>query len=252
MAFAAIDTSQNSRKLIGCMKETGITAIGRYYTRRRNNTKILTADEARRLSEAGIKIWPVYQNRHREPVDFSAGKGKREAEDALDYAKNVINQPTGSAIYFSADFDASQAIFNSAIRPHFEAIAAAFTAAGNPYRIGVYGSGAICKSLLDAGLVQLTWLSQSGGFRGTSEFKASRRWNILQALPVSGFCDFEDDVDPDTINPDMGDFGGFLVGQPQPQPVVLTEAAAAEHRITSIPVPTHPEFAGIPAFRGRP
>jgi len=95
----------------------------------------------------------------------------------------VINQPTGSCIYFSADFDASQNTFNSAIRPHFEAISAAFAAAGNPYRIGVYASGAVCHSLLDAGLVQLTWLSQSSGFRGTPEFKASRRWNILQALP---------------------------------------------------------------------
>jgi hypothetical protein len=180
MAFAALDTSQNSRNLIGCMKERGITAIGRYYTKRRTNSKILTSEEARRVSERGIKIWPVYQNRHRQPVDFSAVKGKQEAEDALDYAKNVINQPTGSCIYFSADFDASQATFNGAIRPHFEAISAAFAAAGNPYRIGVYSSGAVCQSLLDAGLVQLTWLSQSGGFRGTPKFKASRRWNILR------------------------------------------------------------------------
>jgi len=246
MAFSTLDTSQNSRNLIACMKERGITAIGRYYTKNRTNSKILTADEARRLSEAGIKMWPVYQNRHRKPVDFSAVIGKREAEDALDYAKNVINQPTGSCIYFSADFDASQNTFNSAIRPHFEAISAAFAAAGNPYRIGVYASGAVCQSLLDAGLVQLTWLSQSSGFRGTPEFKASRRWNILQALPVSGFCDFDDDVDPDTINDQLADFGGFLLGQVQPQPV---EAGAAEGRI---PVPANPEFTGIPAFRGRP
>jgi hypothetical protein len=213
MAFAALDTSQNSSKFVGCLKKKGITAIGRYYTKNRSNSKILTVDEARRLSEAGIKIWPVYQNRHRQQSDFSAVKGKLEAQDALDYAKNVINQPTGSGIYFSADFDASQATFATAIRPHFEAVAAAFAAAGNPYRIGVYGSGAVCESLLDAGLVQLTWLSQSSGFRGTQQFKDSRRWNILQALPVSGFCDFDDDVDPDTINDQKGDFGGFLLGQ---------------------------------------
>jgi glycoside hydrolase-like protein len=108
MAFAALDTSQNSRNLIACMRERGITAIGRYYTKRRTNSKILTADEARRLSDAGIRTWVVYQNRHREPVDFSPVKGKLEAEDALDYAKNVINQPAGSGIYFSADFDAAK------------------------------------------------------------------------------------------------------------------------------------------------
>ena len=252
MAFSALDTSQNSRNQVACMKTRGIAAIGRYYTKRRTNSKILTAEEARRLSEAGIKIWPVYQNRHREPVDFSSAKGRQEAKDALDYAQNVIHQPTGSAIYFAADFDASQAAFNSAIRPHFQATAATFAAAGDPYRIGVYGSGAVCKSLLEAGIVQLTWLSQSRGFRGTPAFKASSRWNILQALPVSGFCDFDDDVDPDTINPEIGDFGGFLLGQEvQPQGVALLGGGAAES-ITNIPVPSHPVFARVPAYRGRP
>src|SRR5919204_2005626 len=111
MAFAALDTSQNSTNLIVCMKEKGIAAIGRYYTKNRANSKILKANEARRLSEAGVRIWTVYQNRHRLPVDFSATKGRQEAEDALDYAKNVINQPAGSGIYFSADFDASEAVF---------------------------------------------------------------------------------------------------------------------------------------------
>jgi Domain of unknown function (DUF1906) len=94
MAFAALDTSQNSRNLIACMKERGITAIGRYYTKNRTNLKILTADEARRLSEAGIKIWPVYQNRHRQPVDFSAVKGKQEAEDAQIVRKSEANGQT--------------------------------------------------------------------------------------------------------------------------------------------------------------
>ena len=251
MAFTALDTSQNSTNLIDCIKARGITAIGRYYTKNRSNSKILTANEARRLSDAGIKIWPVYQNRHRLPADFNATKGKSEAEDALDYAKNVIHQPAGSAIYFSADFDATEAVFNSSILPHFQAIAAAFAHAGNPYRVGVYGSGAVCQSLLNAGLVQLSWLSQSGGFRGTPQFKASRRWNLLQALPVSGFCDFDDEVDPNTINADVGDFGGFILGQQAglpPTAAATLQAAAA----LGDAVPAHPEFPGVPAFRGRP
>jgi len=224
MAFIALDTNQNATRMADCMKAQGITAIGRYYTRNRANAKILKPDEARALSAAGIRIWTVYQNRHRLRVDFSAVKGKQEAEDALDYAKHVINQPPGSAIYFSADFDATAAEVSSAILPHFQAVAAAFTAAGNPYRIGVYSSGAVCQALLDAGVVQLTWLSQSSGFRGTAQFKASGRWNILQALPVRGFCNFDDDVDPDTINPEFADFGGFLLGQVAPAQAVLRPA----------------------------
>lgn len=238
MGVNALDTSQNSRRYIKCLRDAGVSAIGRYYTRRRTNPKILTAEEARLLSAAGIRIWPVYQNMHRSPEDFSAAKGNSEAHDALDYATNVIHQPVGSGIYFSADFDVEDRDLQQAIRPHFEAIAAAFAAAGSPYKIGVYSSGAVCRDLLDRGLVQLTWLSQSSAFRGTREFKASRRWNILQAMPVRNFCGFDDEIDPDTLNPDLADFGGFLLaaaqtpsqeGGPQPSaaPALALQLAAA-------------------------
>jgi Domain of unknown function (DUF1906)/CHAP domain/Putative peptidoglycan binding domain len=252
MAFTALDTSQNSRSLIDCLTAKGIMAIGRYYTKKRNNSKILTADEARKLSAGGIRIWTVYQNRHREAVDFSAIKGKQEAEDALDYAKTVINQPAGSAIYFSADFDASAAILNGSILPHFEAIVAAFAAAGHPYRIGIYSSGFVCKSLLAAGVVELTWLSQSSGFNGTAAFKASRRWNILQSLPVSQFCGFDDDVDPDEINLDNADFGGFLLQVGQPQPAMQPGGQSPDMRLSAMALPASPSFPGTLAFRGTP
>ncbi|NPU68809.1 DUF1906 domain-containing protein [Bradyrhizobium sp. 83012] len=251
MAFVALDTNQNATRMIPCMLSQSIIAIGRYYTRNRSNPKILKPDEAQALSAAGIRIWPVYQIRHRLRADFSAVKGKSEAEDALDYARHVIGQPAGSAIYFSADFDASDADVNIAIRPHFEAINAAFAAAGRPYRIGVYSSGAVCKTLLDAGLVQLTWLSQSSGFRGTAEFKASGRWNILQALPVRRFCNFDDDVDPDRFNVDLPDFGGFLLGQAaKPQPVA--DAAAPVIAVAAGAVAAQPDFPAAPPFPGQP
>jgi len=251
MAFVALDTNQNSTPRIPCMKAQGITAIGRYYTRNRSNPKILKPDEAHALSQAGIRIWPVYQIRHRLRADFSATKGKLEAEDALDYAQHVIGQPAGSAIYFSADFDASDADVSTAILPHFQAINAAFASAGRPYRIGVYSSGAVCKTLLDAGLVQLTWLSQSSGFRGTAAFKASGRWNILQALPVKHFCNFDDDVDPDQLSLQLPDFGGFLVGQPA-QPEHVAEAAAPATIGVPAAIPAQPDFPSAPSFPGEP
>lgn len=257
MEFQALDTSQNSHNFVGCMARSGVTAIGRYYTRRRTNPKILTVDEARALSAAGIRIWPVYQNRHREPTDFGPVKGRQEAEDALDYARNVINQPVGSAIYFAADFDASAATLNNSIRPHFEAIARVFAAAGNPYRIGVYGSGLVCQGLLDARLAQFTWLSHSSGFRGTAQFKRSRRWNILQLLGVDNFCGFDDDVDPNEINVNNGDFGGFLLVAAQPQvvadmPLDATGGPMTGSRIEVAAATPDALFPGAVAFRGSP
>jgi len=80
MAFEALDTSQNSRDMIGCLSDKGTTAIGRYYTKRRTNSKILTLDEAKALSEAGINIWTVYQNRHREP--FRLQRNQRQSRSS--------------------------------------------------------------------------------------------------------------------------------------------------------------------------
>ena len=251
MAFVALDTNQTSTRMVPCMRALGITAIGRYYTRNRSNPKILKPDEAQALSAAGIRIWPVYQIRHRLRADFSAIKGKQEAEDALDYAQHVVGQPAGSGIYFSADFDATDADVSIAIRPHFEAIAAAFERAGRPYRIGVYSSGAVCRTLLDAGLVQLTWLSQSTGFRGTAQFNASRRWNILQGMPVRRFCNFDDDVDPDQLNVELPDFGGFLLGQAA-QPQAVAEAVAPAMAPAADAAPAQLDFPAAPSFPGQP
>jgi hypothetical protein len=256
MDFTALDTSQSTRDadgIVDCLKRNGINAVGRYYTRNRSLGKLLTAAEALALSTAGIKIWAVYQIRQNQVSDFSRPKGQAAAKDAVDYALNVISQPKGTGIYFSVDYDAADD-FASAIRPYFEGVKDALAAAGSPYRIGVYGSGAICKGLLDAGLVELTWLSQSKAFAGTAEFKASNRWNINQRLGVKAFCDFDDEIDPNDINPHIADFGGFLLSS-TPQPTANSNAsiAAASSPVTlkaSAVFPNVPIFRGAPVHRG--
>jgi hypothetical protein len=214
MSFKALDTSQNTLHIAGlveCLKQNGVIAVGRYYTSDRNNGKILTGPEAKALSEAGIGIWAVYQDRQNQASDFSSAKGKASAEDALTYAQTIIAQPKGSGIYFAVDYDASEQDYNSAIKPYFEAIQETFAANGSPYRAGVYGSGLVCQSLLDAGLIHLTWISQSTGFQGTSAFAATARWNLTQKLGVKNFCKFADEIDPNDINATYPDFGQFTL-----------------------------------------
>ncbi len=225
MSFNALDTSQSTANLINCLKQNGIVAVGRYYAGDRALSKVLTAAEASALSAAGIKIWTVYQDSQNQVADFNQSKGSAAASAALSYAQTVIGQPKGSGIYFAVDFDASATDFSSAITPFFEAIKTVFSAAGSPYRIGVYGSGLVCQGLLNASLVQLTWLSQSKGFQQTAEFSASNRWNLTQQLSVSNFCNFDDDIDPDVINPAIADFGGFLLTAAAPQVAVSVPAA---------------------------
>lgn len=251
MTFKYLDASQSTLKkksLIDCMKRNGIAAVGRYYTRPRTAAKILTAPEAAALSAAGIDIWAVYQIYQNEASYFSRAKGQAAGKDALDYAQNVIGQPKGSGIYFAVDFDASQAEFELAVKPYFQAVKEEFAAAGTPYRIGAYGSGLVCEGLLDEGLVQLTWVSQSKGFRGTRAFLASGKWNLNQGLGVKKFCGFDDEIDPDDVNPQKPDYGRFTLGAP----AVVAEAAAAPPAGVSAAALTATVFPGVTPYPGSP
>lgn len=215
MAFQALDASIPLTDRVSCLRSKGIAAVGRYYTSLKNNPKLLKPDEALALCGAGIQIWPVYQDRQNRLTDFSHAKGGAAGAAALSYAQQIIKQPPNSAIYFSVDFDPAKSEYLKAVKPFFDGIAESFNQGNSPYRVGVYASGLVCQGLLDANLVTYTWLTMSAGFRGTLEFTQSNQWNLLQQREVSGFCDLSS-VDPDIINPNKPDFGGFMVADTVP------------------------------------
>src|SRR5262249_20714310 len=96
------------------------------------------------------------------------------------------------------------------ILPYFQAIADAFGSSdGLPrYQIGVYGSGAVCGKILDAGLASLGWLAQSTGWRAFKQFRDSNPWGLRQMAEASVG---EIDCDPDVANPVQPQFGDFTL-----------------------------------------
>jgi hypothetical protein len=48
------------------------------------------------------------------------------------------------------------------------------------YRIGAYGSGLVCKHLLDKKLAEFCWLAMSTGWPQSKEFLSSGRWSLVQ------------------------------------------------------------------------
>ena len=200
----AVDVAASAEVLASALAKKGFKAIGRYYSKAA--WKRLTQPEAQQLIAAGLTLFTVYEDSNDSAARFSEEAGKFQAQEALKQAKSLIRQPKGSAIYFSVDYDASEADHDEHIRPYFEAIQGVFKQAGSPYKIGVYGNGLICRKLLEDKLVDFTWLSQSTGFREYQDFKDSNEWNILQGPPVkvSGT-----EFDSDTINLSRGSFGGF-------------------------------------------
>jgi len=198
-----LDVAQDSTPQIGCLGENGYTFICRYYNTN-HPSKNLTLAEAQALSAAGITIVVVWENGFPTTAGyFSQAKGVADATAALALA-TAIGQPAGSAIYFAVDYDATAADVSGPVTDYFQGVASVLGAAATQYAAGVYGSGATCQSLLDAGLVTFSWLSQSTGFRGSKTFTA---FNIKQG-PEATICTM--DADSDTA-PDVATSGGFTV-----------------------------------------
>ena len=205
----ALDTASTTSSMLPCLLQLGYRCIIRYYTKKTTSWKLLKSPEAEAISEAGLELAVVYQDRNNQPSDFSGQKGLQAGNAAFHYARDVIGQPFGSTIYFAVDYDASSSDITNHVKLYFEGVREAFTsqAGGHPgYRIGIYGSGLTCQSLLDARLVEHTWLSQSRGWRGTPEFDASGLWNLKQ-LPATTICGIG--IDPDEVNPNNPNFGAF-------------------------------------------
>jgi len=120
----------------------------------------------------------------------------------FDYAINTIGQPGNTAIYFAVDYNATKSDLADRIVPHFRAINAINDGGefSRKFRIGAYGSGLTLETLLDEGLAELAWLSQSTGHRRSRAFKRSNRWTIFQHLP-SRLCGIT--LDRDTLNPNL-------------------------------------------------
>jgi hypothetical protein len=122
-------------------------------------------------------------------------------------AKESIGQPFGSAIYFAVDYDPTQADIDGVISNYFTGVHAALYVAneGEPsYRVGVYGSGLCCGTLIDRGIATLSWLSQSTAFAGSRQYAEQKRYDLIQMLParVPGDGGMVISIDPDATHPE--------------------------------------------------
>src|SRR5437660_814658 len=198
-----LDVEVDCSPQIDCLTSEGFEFVGRYYNTNRPS-KNLTLTEAQALSAAGITIVVVWENGFPTKASyFSNAKGISDATGALKMASE-IGQPEGSAIYFAVDYDASAADVSGPVSQYFQGVKGVFDAADQQYAIGVYGSGATCQSLLNAGVVSFAWLCQSTGFLGSKTFTA---FNIKQG-PETEICGMDADRDE---APDVTNCGGFVI-----------------------------------------
>ena len=228
-----IDAAVNCARIKDCLRREGVSTVIRYYSRTTQmREKRLTADEARSLASSGFRLAVVHQDRQNNVSDFSFSKGLTAGAHAYAYGQDTIDQPPNSTIYFSVDFDASERQIETAIIPYFQGVAQAFSNAsgGNPdYAIGVYGSGLTCRLLLDGNHAAFAWLAGAMGWRDSRQFFNSKRWHLKQN-PHSTLCGHE--VDTNETNPDLPDFGAFLLVVDQ-EPAAVPDQPGIPHTVTA-------------------
>ena len=208
-----LDTTVELTRHAEALKAQGYDFALRYYSH--NAAKNLSLGEARALSQAGLRIGVVWETAGTRAGFFTRAQGLADGAAAFQMARDVIGQPFGSAIYFAVDFDPTQADLDGAISNYFTGVhAALFVAAeGQPsYRVGVYGSGLCCATLIDRGQAGLSWLSQSTGFAGSRQYAEQQRYDLIQLLParIPGAGGVVLDIDPDATHPER-DGGLFTV-----------------------------------------
>ena len=193
-----IDLAMDTSNVVNELRGSRIDFVARYYRDSTSSLPALSPEEARKLASLGLKIVAVWEQNSPDPENLSYSSGYGDALSAYKQAK-AIGQPVGSAIYFAIDYNAHEL---DPAKEYFRGIAAGLTAASggrSEYKVGVYGSGAVCNEIKRAGLARYSWLTRATSWDGSLDYND---WNIKQgeALPFS----FDNDSDEA-----RGDYGGF-------------------------------------------
>ncbi len=182
-----LSTNRRCTHSAPCLHQAGQDFVFRYYSETTSQPeKVLTPGEARALQDAGLRLAVVYQDRARRAEDFTLEHGRRDGQFAAQYARQ-IGQAPGSTIFFAVDYDAPAADMGR-ITTYFDGVRealAAGPAGGSGLGVGAYGSGFICRSLAEQGLVTHTWLAEATGWRESASYQG---WNVKQFVTHQALC----------------------------------------------------------------
>ncbi|MEK5210022.1 glycoside hydrolase domain-containing protein [Bacillus sp. FSL R5-0603] len=183
---ATIITAEKAQTL----RNNGYKTVGRYLTGNVRTSsgltsKALTSKELAVILDAGLKVFPIYQDGGYESSYFVKDQGTRDAYSAASAARR-LGFPSGTTIYFAVDFDAYDYEVTDKIIPYFQEIKSAFTKmqtfpTAPKYEIGVYGPRNICIRTAEAGLTKYSFVANmSTGFSGNLGYPMPNNWAFDQ------------------------------------------------------------------------
>ena len=192
-----IDVAAYTPPHLPCIKAAGYTFIARYLAGWTHIAgKLLTLFEAQAIAAAGLQIVAVWEQGSPTTAGyFTLAQGQADGKAAVDVSL-VVGQPDPAPIYVAVDCDLGPQAIASGVIPYFQGLSEYLDVS----TLGVYGSGLVCSSLLDKGLVSRTWLAESRGWAGSAGFD---KWQIKQTKETL-ICGLTVDLDEA-----QGDFGSW-------------------------------------------
>ena len=167
------------------LKAAGYTHVGRYLTGfvGRSTSKAITHDEINHIKNAGLSLFPIYQDGGYYLEYFqNSHQGLTDGKLAIEAAEN-LGIPSGTTIYFAVDFDAYEYQIDDFIIPYFRMIDFIFKTQLNKkrYKVGVYGARLICTKVSERGLASYSFVGDmSTGFSGNLGYSIPKNWAFDQ------------------------------------------------------------------------
>lgn len=159
---------------LGILVAHGYQYVGRYLIG--GSFKEIRDGELARIFNAGLKVFPIYQDSGTSASYFTAAQGEADAL-AAEKAARAHGVPRNTVIYFAVDFDALDINITNNIIPYFRAVHNKLV----KYKVGIYGSRNVCKRVASAGYSEKSFVSDmSTGFSGNLGFSLPDNWSFDQ------------------------------------------------------------------------
>ncbi|MER5433734.1 glycoside hydrolase domain-containing protein [Streptomyces sp. NPDC002588] len=185
------------------MYDNGYRVVGRYLYDPPGSDldKEIKPGELQTIFDAGLRVFPIYQDNARQLSDFTYGQGYQHALNAHDLASGY-GFDRGTTIYFAVDYDAQQWEIDGqpvGVIAYFNGVVAGLASRGKKYFHGVYGSRNVCANVTKRTGARFSFVSgMSWGFSGNLGYPLPSNWamnQIKEFQVVNGSDTFDLDRD---------------------------------------------------------
>lgn len=150
------------------LTDNGYQIIGRYLTNTEvtdYNDKKIQPGELKIITDAGLRVFPIFQEGGDDADSFSYVRGYAAGQKAH-AAGRGYGMKAGMTIYFAVDFDATEKEVKGAVASHFQGVKDGLASVGSAYNVGIYGSRRTCQIIIEKKLASLCFIADESNLWG--------------------------------------------------------------------------------------